>query len=218
MIASRATTTHAGVTGGLTRRRRLIAAACVALAAVAGTPVTLAMLDAPGSIPGVQQARNVLDMLSGRSPGERTEAQLIKKGRKVESRWLSSASLPPPKEEIEKEVPDRMIAMADLPHHQFDQPPSDIAVPPLFPIVPPGGIVPPVGPPGGGLPPGGGFPPGGGGIPPGGGGPPPPPPPPALVPEPSTWATMLIGFALLGGVIRRRKSSLIQLRADGLAG
>ena len=65
-------------------------------------------------------------------------------------------------------------------------------------------------------------PPPGGGIitppqapPPGGGGPnppppppgeePPPPPPPPAVPEPGTWATMLLGFGLTGWAMRRRR-------------
>ena len=50
--------------------------------------------------------------------------------------------------------------------------------------------------------------------PPGGGGPNPPPPPPEVepppppppaVPEPGTWATMLLGFGLTGWAMRRRR-------------
>ena len=33
---------------------------------------------------------------------------------------------------------------------------------------------------------------------------PPPPPPPPGVPEPDTWAMMILGFALIGGTMRRR--------------
>jgi len=39
-------------------------------------------------------------------------------------------------------------------------------------------------------------------------GPPPPPPPPA-VPEPATWAMMLIGFGAVGFQIRRRRASTL---------
>jgi hypothetical protein len=61
--------------------------------------------------------------------------------------------------------------------------------------------------------------------PPGGGGgfvpppivtqqvPPPPPPPPPAVPEPASWALMLVGFATIGSMLRREKR--IKARAPG---
>jgi hypothetical protein len=71
--------------------------------------------------------------------------------------------------------------------------------------------------PGGGGPGGGGGGPGGGGGGPGGGGggpppPPPPPPPPtptpfSAVPEPGTWAMMLLGFGMIGLTLRRRRAA-----------
>ena len=210
-VATNIKQTSNGARTGPNRRRRLIALVCVALATAVATPVTLAMFDAPASIPGVRQARNILGMLNSRSPGARTDAVLVKKGRTIKTARLSSSVGREPKEEVPvEEVPDRIIAMADLPKHRFDAPPPELAIPPLFPTVPPtGGFVPPGGsvPPGGGIPPGGGFPPGGGGIPPGGGGPPPPPPPPppALVPEPSSWALMIFGFGFVGRALRRRR-------------
>ncbi len=36
--------------------------------------------------------------------------------------------------------------------------------------------------------------------------PPPPPPPPTGVPEPATWAMMIIGFGAAGSMLRRRKT------------
>jgi hypothetical protein len=82
-----------------------------------------------------------------------------------------------------------------------------------------------VNPPSGGsavTPPGGSSPPGGGGgtvSPPGGGGPvtlPTSEPrepltPPSAVPEPGTWALMLLGFGLVGWRIRRAKGGNPQL-------
>lgn len=52
--------------------------------------------------------------------------------------------------------------------------------------------------------PGGTVIPGGGGNPGGGGGTNPPPPPPPAVPEPDTWALMLLGFGFVGAVMRRQ--------------
>ncbi|MGN6849580.1 MAG: PEPxxWA-CTERM sorting domain-containing protein [Sphingomicrobium sp.] len=43
--------------------------------------------------------------------------------------------------------------------------------------------------------------------------PPPPPPPPPAVPEPASWAMMLVGFAAIGGMLRREK--WIKARASG---
>jgi hypothetical protein len=61
---------------------------------------------------------------------------------------------------------------------------------------------------------------GGGGLtvtqtppPPGGGGSNPPPPPPGPdVPEPATWLMMLLGFGMVGGMLRWKKS---QASAEG---
>jgi hypothetical protein len=50
------------------------------------------------------------------------------------------------------------------------------------------------------------YPPRPGLPPPGGEGP--TLPPPTAVPEPSTWALLLIGFGVVGGILRRSKRSL----------
>ena len=39
--------------------------------------------------------------------------------------------------------------------------------------------------------------------------PPPPPPPPAAVPEPATWAMLILGFGLVGGAMRRRSAGRV---------
>jgi hypothetical protein len=75
--------------------------------------------------------------------------------------------------------------------------PGEILLPP-----PGGGLVPP---PGVVVPPGG-----GGGNPPGGGGGHPPPgppdhPPPPPLPEPGTWLTMILGFGMIGWMMRRER-------------
>ena len=78
------------------------------------------------------------------------------------------------------------------------------AVPAIFPVAAGSGLLllPMVVPAGGG---GGGFPIGAI-TPPGGGGAPPPPVP--GVPEPRSWAMMIIGFGMLGGLLRRRRRAL----------
>jgi hypothetical protein len=57
--------------------------------------------------------------------------------------------------------------------------------------------------PGGGIPGGGGGLPGGGGGTPGGGGT--TPGVVGAVPEPATWLTMILGFAIVGGIMRRAR-------------
>jgi len=42
-----------------------------------------------------------------------------------------------------------------------------------------------------------------------GGEPPPPPPPPPLVPEPATWAMMLLGFGVIGYSMRSRRRKVL---------
>lgn len=37
------------------------------------------------------------------------------------------------------------------------------------------------------------------------------PPPPPPIPEPATWATMILGFGMLGGMMRRRKRQSVRL-------
>jgi hypothetical protein len=147
--------------------------------------------------------------MMNRSPGARNGAELVKsKGERV-SAVLSSAVLP--KEKTAAVLPTGIVSMANPAPPAIDVIlPGSVAPLPFGPIVPPTSFnFPPPGGGGGGgsfPPPGGGFTPpgGGGGFTPPGLNPPPVPPPVPPVPEPSTWATMLLGFALTGWAVRRR--------------
>lgn len=69
--------------------------------------------------------------------------------------------------------------------------------------------------PGGGTPGGGGGLPGGGGGTPGGGGT--SPGVVGAVPEPATWLTMILGFAIVGGIMRRARRQEVIRRHAGRA-
>ena len=158
---------------------------------------------------GVNGMKTVASMLAGRSPRERPKGALAKL----------------------KQLKHKRAAALPLGHHVLPPAAAVLAAPPAIIVPPPiapaplydvvaGGppiVLPPVpiltG--GGG---GGGGPPVLPGIPPPGGGggvfvPPPiittvvPPPPPATsaVPEPASWAMMLVGFAMVGGALRRKR-------------
>lgn len=148
-----------------------------------------------------QPQKSLLDMLQARSPGARTAAELTKT--KV-------------KRPLAKAAPHER-ALAKVVHPSLPKPFIQALVPPP-PELPPSGPLfantisspelpqlaqsngpPPVVPP---LIPGGGGP----GFPntPGTPGSPQPPPTPA-VPEPVTWASLLLGFAILGLKLRRQR-------------
>lgn len=178
-------------------RRRLVACAATVLAVSVGAPVTYALLSANGvELPGAATASSFVSELMNRSPGARTDAALIKTKNKPRSEMLSDAVMPkldaaPPS------LPAILLGTAAPPIIDTVLP-TDVllaAAEPLLPTMSPG--VPLIG--------GGGPTGGGGGVvtPPGTGEPPGPPAIPA-VPEPSTWATMLLGFLMTGWALRRR--------------
>lgn len=147
--------------------------------------------------------KTVAEMLANRSPGERPEgalASLKHKRPMLHQRALPKVRLPVPP----------LIDLVSPP------PPVDIVPPaPLYSMVsgPPGDIVPP--------PPGGGSPPPGIDIPPPGiivppSTPPVTPPenPPPAVPEPNSWAMMLLGFGLMGWAIRRDQRTVARAAAS----
>lgn len=185
---------------GIVRRRRhrlgiAIGAAAVALTAALGV-ASFTGTDLAGA--AAARANNLMDLIDQRSPGTRTEARLTKMRRMAMSPPQSFA---PP-----------VALTVDLASALTPPTPAAAAVgivsppPPTMQFAPslPGGAF--LSPPGGG----GGPPGGGGGTPGGGGGSPPGSPPivtpevPGAVPEPGTWMTMLLGFGLMGWMLRRQ--------------
>jgi hypothetical protein len=188
------------------KRRRRMALAAV-LATAAGVPLSLSLVGVTGNDvvhAAVSGANSLADLLDKRSPGERTAAQLTKT--KHAKRPVSAVA-----------PPDHQPAAAPLIRkHDFDEVAKLLAAPPpTIDIAPPveeasadiptiAGLI-------GSTPDTAGTSIGGGGAAGGGGGgsssfpasEPPREPVPA-VPEPGTWATMLLGFAMLGWRMRRR--------------
>jgi PEP-CTERM motif len=203
------------------KRRLTYLGSAAGVAIVLAAPLSIAaFMNMGSSVPGMEAAKSFLAMMTDRSPGDRTKAELTKtKQAKLpdvpEQRALGKIAKPePPKEFLEAIAPT-----VAKPVEEFA--PALAALGPLLVTPPPGGgggiIIPPQSPPGGG----GGTPPGGGTTPPENPPPenpppenpppenPPPenPPPeqPPVVPEPGTWATMLLGFGFTGLVMRRRR-------------
>jgi hypothetical protein len=189
-------------------RKRIIAATSSALLLGGGLAFTLSGLTAADAVyASVQKAKSLAELLSQRSPGERTEAQLTKNKR---ARALARHRLPAPK----LGTPPSAMDLAKILLPPVTEVP--VTVSNFLPLMqaPPVTLAQIVGTPGGGgvivSPPGsgGGTPPGG--TTPGGGNPPmiTPPTSPELipaVPEPGTWAMMLMGFGFIGWRIRREK-------------
>lgn len=194
------------------RRRRIVLAACAC--ALAGFPLSLSLFGVSGSDvvhAAAAGAESLSDLLNQRSPGERTAARLTK------TKHARALAKP-----MAKAAPHIAVAPLDKPN--FDQIADLLQAPGTIDIAPPfaeiaatfpePGIIPVPGLGGGGSGGGGGG--GGGGITPpggGGGGPvtiptsePHTPIPVTPLPEPGTWATMLLGFGLLGWRLRRREA------------
>lgn len=190
----------------LRRRRRRTAAALVCLCLATSVPLTLSFADfTAGDVleAAVARAQSLADLLDKRSPGERTEAQLTKtKHQRVLARHRAAPKQPAPPHEVTltnilmgppQPLPVELAAAAPL---------MPVPTPALATIIgSPGGGGSIIGSPGGG-----------GGVvgPPGGDTPQSNPKdtrepvidtPPA-VPEPATWAMMLLGFGLIGWRVR----------------
>jgi hypothetical protein len=178
-------------------RRRLLAASGGALSIAVASALSVAnFAGVDVAAAAISKAQSFLELMHRRSPGVRTQAHLTKIKHK-QHRVLAERSLP--------ELPE-IPAIAPVP------PAVDIFAPPLqpalaaFPEAPvlaaaaypaPLFFVPPIGavfaPP----------PPGGSAGPPSGPPEQPPPGQPPAVPEPGTWAMMILGFGLTGWALRR---------------
>ena len=177
------------------RRRRLALAACASL--LVGVPLSFSLLGVTSNDlvhAAVSGTNSLSDLLNRRSPGARTTAQLTKT---KHERSLAKQRIAPRVAPLIRK-PD----FGEVAGLVIGSPTVNIAPPsPLVAIdIPalPGLIV--------GSGPGGETPPGGGG----GGGvvtvptsEPHNPIPVTPLPEPGTWATMLLGFGLLGWRVRR---------------
>ena len=189
------------------RRRRLIAGVCAVVLLGSGAMLSMAGVTGSDAVAAaVSQAKSLAELLDQRSPGNRGAGTLTKTKRVHQALTKLRGKPVPPLTPSASELAKLLLPPAPLV-------PVDTAVPVALVQGPPptlGEIVgpPPSAGPGGVLV----APPGGGGNSPGGGGSGPIVYPgrdtkdivtaPA-VPEPGTWATMLLGFGLIGWRIRR---------------
>lgn len=192
------------------RRRQVILSGALAFTAVVAAPLSIASyLGVESQIPGVAAAKSFMAMMSERSPGDRTKAELTRTKHRgaaaPKQRALGKITPPPPpKEFVEAIAPPSPKITEGVP---LAAAPTTLGPLLIAPSTPGGIVVPPSAPTPGGT--GGPTPPGVEGPPPTEPPPPPgdggPPPTPPVVPEPGTWATMLLGFGLTGLMIRRRR-------------
>ena len=209
------------------RRRQIFLSGAIAFTAVFAAPLSVASyLGIESKIPGVEAAKSFMAMMSERSPGDRTKAELSRtKQRTVaapKQRALGKITpAPPPKEFVEAIAPPPPKVAEGV---SLAMAPTTLGPLLIAPSTPGGIVISPFAPPPGG---GGGGPtpspgeepnptqppppgddepqpppPGDDGLTPTPTGPPPTPP---VVPEPGTWATMLLGFGLTGLMMRRRR-------------
>jgi hypothetical protein len=192
-----------------TRQRRITVAVGLAVAlAGAGTLSVTGVTGSDLAQAAASQAKSLADLLNARSPGERTEAQLTKTKHArplAKPRMRSAQHRQAPKEQT-VEIANLLISKPLPVGLERPLPLTLVSPPPSLAMVVTGG--------GGG---GG----GGGVLPPTGGGGPvtfPTTQPrevitaPSAVPEPGTWATMLLGFGIIAWQVRRRARPLAALR------
>ena len=186
------------------RRRSFAVAAAISIALSGAAIVSLDVLTGADMVhAAVSDARSLAELIGQRSPGQRLEAQLTKtKHARPLERALARTrrqSAPPAPSELANILMGPPAAMSIEPAPPI--PLTALSAPsPFVALLPP-------------MPGGGGTsvsPPGGGGstISPPGGTPQsyplePREPVPSAVPEPDTWALMLMGFALIGWRARR---------------
>ena len=196
-----------------TRNRRLMAGGAFAALAL---PLSLAVMADPGSSRsgGGGQASafgsagaSMMAMLGLRSPGERSQGELA--DTKARQKVLADATIPHERALAKVRTPTIPLAAPAPPGGVIGPVDEMVPAPLLRAAAPTGSVLSDIG---------GGTNPGGGG---GGGGtiepppPPPPPPPPGAVPEPSTWALMMLGIGAIGTSLRKRRRDELATAAAG---
>jgi hypothetical protein len=203
------------------RRRRVIAFAFASILLGGGTALSIAGLDPGAAVDAaVGRAKGLAELLDQRSPGERTSAELtkLKRAQRASAKQRMAA---PPKAEEHSLAPPVESALAKVllpPPMAVDTlaPGLDASLPPTLENIlnpSPGGST---------------FPsPGGADLTPPGGAENPPGDdtlvsfpkdepkeivPVTPLPEPGTWATMLLGFGLIGWRVRRQARGAAKLR------
>jgi hypothetical protein len=195
---SRAIARSRAVRASLARRRRRAVGIAACLAAVVGLPVAWSLAEPAAVVAAAaaDKARDLVELLGDRSPGTRTESQLTKHARAA-SKLRSQPRLAHAPNQLAPDVPST-TELVDL--LQPQPTPVEVASEPFSPLAPPptlGSILASID---------------HRGTPPGGGGgtshfPTSEPrelPPTSAVPEPRTWAMMLLGFGLVAWRTRRR--------------
>ena len=181
----------------------LTIAAALSIATFSRTNVGKAVGDAASA--GLDSIKTVAAMLADRSPGQRPEGALASLKQKKQPA-LHQRALP----KVRKPESPLAGIIGTPPVPPIEMPPET----PLYSMVSPGpDLIPPTSIVPGGAPPGSNTPPPGGGggivVPPGTTDTPNVPETPVTpaVPEPATWAMMLLGFAMVGWAIRRDKQA-----------
>jgi hypothetical protein len=181
------------------RRRSLIAATAVSIAVTVGMTASLVSFAGTDvADAAIDRAKDLVELLDQRSPGARSAAELTKTKHPSEAVTGSERIVPTNLAEV-LAPPPPAPALAEVDIHA---PPLVLELPSALPpemvllpaVIPPGGG--PIPPPGGGGPPSSPPPP-----------PPPSPPPPPALPEPGTWMTMILGFGLVGALLRRDRAA-----------
>ena len=202
------------------RHRRARLAAAAALVALATALSTASFLANDFSHKAIKNAESFLALIAERSPGSRTGDELTKTKAAAPGPEAASGAPTPPQLGPAVKPPLsspgialQAVPLANLPSMELFSPPllaADPFPPPFDASSPPPGCCGTPGEgawpgPGPGVPgvPGPPGPPDAGGFPPGSPGTP-GPPPVAPVPEPASWAMMLIGFCLIGWSVRKR--------------
>jgi hypothetical protein len=193
----------------LARRRRRNAALVACLVGVVGLPIGWTLAERAGAVveAAVSKAQDLADLLSERSPGMRTQDELTKHVRaapKVRAHPKPGAHRAVPDGPKTAALVDLLVPLAPVEIASAQLPPPFAPPPTLGAVLASTpGFTPPVGSPGGTatlpsseprevL------------------------PPTSAVPEPGTWAMMLMGFGLIAWRVRRRRPAAAKLGPSSL--